>query len=198
MDEPLFDQRLGKSLNLRAKRPRQTSDGQLQQTASLDQGPQYAWLTEDALIAFRVGKDSHQAGRGKFGQQPVERDKDFVRQFKKEVSAAVRQRENLSAANFSHQVRLNPNVGARKHSQRQPPLVQSLLELKGGLTDRLSRGLQVTPQLVRSGDDGSDSIVHGHLGHRQRLLQCGRSVVQTGQQVAMDINEWFGFFHDPT
>ena len=53
----------------------------------------------------------------------------------------------------------------------------------------------MVPRLVWRGDDRCDPIGDGRLGHRQRIGERGRSVVQTGQHVAVDIDEGFGLVH---
>ena len=62
MDEPLFDQRTGELLNLRAECARQTSRGHLQQAAPLDQGAEHAGLVEQSAIAFGMGQNADHAG----------------------------------------------------------------------------------------------------------------------------------------
>ena len=135
---PCCDQRLGESLNLRTERARQTSGRHLQQAAPLDQGAKDARLPQDAQVALGVGEDRRQAGGVQFGQQPLQRDIDFVRQFEEHVAAAVGQREDFAAADFRQQVGLDPHVGPRQHAQRQPPSIENLLEASRGGADRLA------------------------------------------------------------
>ncbi len=50
-------------------------------------------------------------------------------------------------------------------------------------------------QLMGGYHDGTDPIGRRHFGHRQRLVPTGRTVVQTGEQMAMDIDERFQVVH---
>lgn len=195
MDESLFDERFGKVLRLGAKASRQTARGDLQQAPPFDQRAKHAGLHEDAMVAFGMRKDAGQLGRVKLGQQAIQRKIDFVGKFQQHVFAPVGQRNDFAGANLPHQIRLDSNIGARQHAQRDSPAFENRLEASGRLADRRPRVVGMVAQLVRRGDDGPNSILDGHLGHGQGIVQRGGAVVQPRQQMAMNIDKRFGCSH---
>jgi len=196
MDESLFDQGTGELLNLRSEGACQASCCHLQQAASLDQGTHDAWLVEDAAIAFRVRQDANQPGSRQLGQQSIQGNVDIVGQLEQHVAAAIAQRKDFAGSDSLRQIRFDSHVGARKHPQRHPPPVQEPLKLGGRRANDFARVLGVAAQLVGRRNDRFDPVGHRHLGHGECLVPTGRTVVETGQEMAMDVDKWFGTVHD--
>lgn len=181
MNESLFDQRASKLLNLRSEYARQASCRYLQEAAAFDQRPQNAGLLKDAAIALGVRQDSHQPGRRQLGEEPVQGEVDVVGQLEQNMTAAIAQRDNLAGLDLSHEIGIDSHVGARQHSQGQVTLLQKSLELGGRRADGFARVLRKVSQLMGCGDDRSDPVSHGHLGHGNRLISTGRAVIEIGQ-----------------
>lgn len=195
MDKSLRNQRFGEFLDLGTEVAGQTAGGNLQQATVLDELFYHFWLTDNSTVPFRVGEDSNQPGLGKLGQQPFDRQVHFVGQFEQHVPATVGKRDDLAAANFIHQARFDPHVRARQNAQRYFAPFEFALEARGRRADCLARVARVVPQLMRRGNDCIDAVLDGHSGHCQGFVQIGRAVVQTGQQVAVNVGEWLGRNH---
>ena len=104
-----------------------------------------------------------------------------MRQFQEHEAATVAQRENLVAANFSHQIGLNTHVGPGKHAQGHAPLIEKLLKAGGRRANHRRGVLGKIAQLMGGGDDRANAVGDGHFGHGQRFLGDGRAIVQPWQ-----------------
>lgn len=61
--------------------------------------------------------------------------------------------------------------------------------------DLLRRVLRIVAQLMGRDHDQADALRDGDFGHGQRFLHPGRTVVQVGKQMAMDIDQWRKVVH---
>jgi hypothetical protein len=68
-------------------------------------------------------------------------------------------------------------------------LPKHLLKLTRPLTDQVASVFGKISQLVRGDDNRPRAIGHGHLGHRQRCFPIGRTIVDAGQQMAMNVDK---------
>ena len=143
MDESLFDQGTGELLDLRSEGAGEASGRHLQQAASLDQGAHDTRLMEDAAIAFRVRQDANQPGSRQIVQQSIKGKVDVVGQLEQHMAAVIAQRKNLAGSDFLRQIRFDPHIGARKHPQRHPLLLQEPLKLSGCGADGFARVLRM-------------------------------------------------------
>ena len=134
-------------------------------------------------------QNPHQLGRCQLVQQTVHGNVNVVGQFEEHVSSVVRQRQNLAAVDFLHQIWLDPHIRAGQHAQRHLSPVEKLLELLGRHANHLPGVLRIGAQLMGRYHNRADAVGRGDLGHRQRVVPIGRAVIKARCEVAMDVDK---------
>jgi len=195
MRKPLENQPFGEVSDLGAEGSDQASGGQLEEAAGVHQRLHDLRLAQYSQIPFGMGEDPDQPYRVQVAQQPVEREVYLVGQLQKHVSVMVRQRDDFARADLPDEIGLDPHIPPRKDSQGNAFPVEEFLELPTGGANGVAVVPRVTAQLVRSCHYGRDPVGGGQSGHGQRLGLIGRTVVDAGQQMTVDVDEGTGVWH---
>jgi hypothetical protein len=88
----------------------------------------------------------------------------MMRRFYEDISR-VGQRQQMAAPEFCYEIRHDVIIGAGHQLERNPFLVQCLLQLLGGLADlRACIVIQSRQDMRRTGND-RHTVGHGSFGH---------------------------------
>ena len=76
-------------------------------------------------------------------------------------------------------------------------IVQELLEFAGAGANRLAAVVGEIAQLMGCHDDGLNAVGGGHGGHQQRLLPRLGAIIDSGNQMTVNVHEGIVIDHRP-
>src|SRR5690606_347843 len=112
---------------------------------------------------------------------------NVVGQLEQHVLAPVSQAEHLATRQQLRQVGLDPHIGPWQYDQPGPLAVERLLQSRGRLADTVSLVVAEVPQLMWGNNDGARPLALGDPRHRQGLKIVGSPIVNSRNEVAMDV-----------
>lgn len=189
VDESVFHTIFGDPLGGGPEATGEAPGGDLKQAAGGDHVFHHFGMSDDAAVAFGMGKDPHEALPVEGGENRLERDVGVVRQFEKDVFAPVRQSHNLALFEQFRQFGLDPDIGPGNQRHLDSLVIESGLEGGHALPDGDRRHVAVDAQLVWRGDERSRTVCLRHPGHGDRCGEVGRAVIDPGHDVAVDVNK---------
>ena len=130
------------------------------------------------------------------GEQAVERNVEFVRQFEQDVPAVIGQRENFALPDQSRSCPTSIRTSAPGSTASGISCSASSSDNSlGPLADRVAVVLGKAAQLMRRDDDRVDAVGHRHARHGQRLVPALGAVVDARQQMAVNVDETGSLVH---
>lgn len=170
------------------KGPRDTSGCDLNQAPGANHVLKQIWSADDRMISLWMRQNSRNPKVSQVSQKSIQWEIDIVGQFKEQVSP-VGNGLDFAVAKTINQRLINSDISSRKKPQRDLSILQVSLGLVQNRTNKFGRVSGMASPLMRCGNDPLKAVLHRRLGHGQSLLPIRWSVVQTGQKMAVNINE---------
>ena len=152
-------------------------------------------LAQQSLIAFGMGENPGQLHSVQIRQARLKREIHLVRQFQQDVSHMISQAENVASAERGRQIGFDADIRAGQHFDGHGVLPQVLLQTDRGITNVISPIVSKRTQLMWRDNDRFDAFIAGDPSHFQRLSQRLCAVIDTWEQVAVNVNKGLARLH---
>jgi hypothetical protein len=168
----------------------EAAGGNLEQATLFDHaihGPEVVLKGEIALWVRQDGPDSKQL---EFEDESIQRVRNVRRQLQQDVLSQVPEGQKLAARNLRNGRIRDSNIGAGQDSQRYSCLRDSFLRLARSAEDACYGIRRILLGLMWRGDDTPNPVGHCATRHREGFVPIRGPVVQTWQDVTVNVNEF--------
>lgn len=195
MRKPLAQHPLGQTAGLIPERSEEAISADLQEAAALNEAFEVVAVPLDHAMSFGLSEDRDDSGVIQFVEYSIDHWKRGRGQFQQHMPSQVGDGHNFAVADLFRQFFLAVDVCPWDDLHGDIVSRKPLGELPSLLSDLRALVVRVHAELSRRGDDRLDTVGGRQSGHERCLLPTAGTVVQFGEQMAVDIHQGLGETH---
>lgn len=149
-------------------------------------------------MSFGGCQDADNPSPAEWGEERFDEMRAPWWQFQEKMTSLLGQGQDIASEQTSQQVIVRGHLGARQHLDGNVSFGQHLLQLNGPPANPFTLHVAKSPELMGGGKDGVGTVSFRDASHFDGFIPRAGPVVESGEQMAVNVDQWVGACHSVT